>query len=390
MKFSIPKYLPSLFVLLFPFVASSVNISVHIYSTQPVSSVIIAPTVGKYIVIADGKTIDSCNSQSVFEISILQDSIVLKALGKTIGKFASVRFHGYGDRNQFNIRPVSATSKPARLYDDDLVISSEITDLKLLNISQLEHYIAGVIESEAGRRKPLEYFKVQAIICRTYALSNLAKHILEGCELCDGVHCQVYQGAATTPLVIEAVEATKNMVLVDVNDQLIDAAFHSNCGGYTLNSEDVWNAPLSYLKSVRDTFCLHQPSAVWEKHFSTETWENYFNKKEKALKKDSLRREAFWDSIPVNTRIYLYDQGYVIPLKEIRLDLNLHSTCFSIEKDSSGVTLHGRGYGHRVGLCQEGAIHMSQIGYNYQQILHYYYTDVQLIDYTILPSSGFN
>jgi stage II sporulation protein D len=388
----IVRFKYSAFFLLFflPFIASSVNISVHIYSTSPVNSVIVAPSVGKYVVLADGKTIDSCNSQSVYEITILKDSVVLKALGKTIGKFASVRFHGYGIRNQFNIRPISTTSKTTRLYDDDLIASSETTELKLLNISQIEHYIAGVIESEAGRKKPLEYFKVQAIICRTYALTNLAKHILEGCELCDGVHCQVYQGAATTPLVIEAVEATKNMVLVDVNDQLIDAAFHSNCGGYTLNSEDVWNAPLSYLKSVRDTFCLHQPSAVWEKHFSTETWENYFNKKEKGLRKDTLRKEAFWDSIPMETRIYMYDRGYVIPLKDIRLDLNLHSTCFSIVHDSNGVTLHGRGYGHRVGLCQEGAIHMSQIGYNYQQILHYYYTDVQLIDFTILPSSGFN
>lgn len=381
------EYILFLLILL-PWLAPAINISVHIFSTQPISSVIVAPALGNYTLVADGKTIDSCNLQSVFEISLKQDSITIKTLGKKLGTFASLRFHGYGTRNQFNIRPVNASK--TRLYDDDLTITSDKTALKLINSSQLEHYVAGVIEGEAGKKKPVEYFKVQAIICRTYALTNLAKHIVEGCELCDGVHCQVYLGAASAPNVLEAVEATKGIVLVDLNNNLIDAAFHSNCGGYTMNSEDVWNAPLPYLKGIRDTFCLHQPSALWEKTFTLNAWNDYFRKKEKGLHKDTLRKEAYWDSIPVNRRVFLYNDGYVIPLKEIRNDLNLHSTCFSVQKDSNHVVLHGQGYGHRVGLCQEGAMRMAQLGYNYQQILHYYYTDVELIDYSILPSSGYN
>jgi len=381
-------YLFFVSLICLPFVSSSTNISVHIYSTQPVSTVLVAPALGRYDIIADGKKIDTCNPQNIYEIVVERDSVILKSLGKQIGIFASVRFHGTAARNELNIRPLNTTK--TRLYDDDLIASSNITDLKLLSICDLEHYIAGVIECEAGRRKPPEYFKVQAIICRTFALSNLAKHISEGCELCDGVHCQVYQGTATTPAVLEAVIATKGIVLVDDNNLLIDAAFHSNCGGCTLNSEDVWNAPLSYLKATPDTFCLHQPSSVWEKQMSVKTWRDYIGKKEKNLQKDTLRREAYWDSIPANKRIFLFDNGYIIPLKEIRLDLNLHSTCFSVEYDSNTVILHGRGYGHRVGLCQEGAIHMSQLGYNYRQILNYYYTNVQLIDNSILPSSGFN
>jgi len=370
--------------------SSSVNVSVLIYSTQPVTSVIVAPANGTYSIVADGKTIDTCNSQSVYEVSLNKDSVTLKSLGKTIGTFASVRFKEYGTtRCELNIKPVSAAK--TRLYDDDLIASSLITELKLVNICQIEHYIAGVIECEAGRKKPLEYFKVQAIITRTYAMSNLARHITDGSELCDGVHCQVYQGTATTPDVIAAVEATKGLVLVDENSTLIDAAFHANCGGYTLNSEDVWSAALPYLRSMPDTFCVHQPAAVWTKQMSLKTWTDYLNKKEKHLQKDTLRRQAYWDTIPVKERTFLYDRGYTIPLKEVRLDLNLHSTYFTVEKDtaSSTVTLHGRGFGHRVGLCQEGAIHMAQLGYNYQQILHYYYSNVQVIDYTILPSGGY-
>jgi stage II sporulation protein D len=382
------KRLFSIIILLVPCLSQSTNISVHIYSNQPVTSVIVAPALGRYIVIADDKTIDSSNAESVYNIVLEKDSVTLKSLGKKIGTFTSIRFHGIGTRNELNIRPFTATK--TRLYDDDLVASSSITELKLLCVCDLEHYIAGVIECEAGKRKPPEYFKVQAIICRTFALSNLAKHIAEGYELCDGVHCQVYQGTATTPAVIEAVHITKGMVLVDENNLLIDAAFHSNCGGYTLNSEDVWSSALPYLKAVPDTFCLHQPSAVWHKQIPLNTWRDYLDKKERNLQKDTLRREAYWDSIPVNRRIYFYDNGYTVPLKEMRLDLNLHSTCFAITVDSNTVLLQGRGYGHRVGLCQEGAIHMAQLGYNYRQILHYYYTNVQLIDSSILPSAGFN
>lgn len=379
--------LQALFIC-FPLLASSLNISVLIYSTSPVKSVIVAPQSGKYILIADGKTIDTCTTQSVYEVALNTDSVVLKTTGRTIGVFATVRFRGIGNENRLNLRPVSKTK--TRLYDDDLVVSSLITELKLINICELENYIAGVVQCEAGYRKPLEYYKVQSIICRTYALSNLAKHIADGCELCDGVHCQVFHGTSTVPDIIKAVEATKGIVLVDDNDKLIVAAFHANCGGYTLNSEDVWNAPLPYLRAVRDTFCLHQPAATWVKHMSLKTWQDYLKSKEKGLQKDSIRTEAYWDSIPVNRRIYLYNNGYTIPLKEIRLDLNLHSTCFTVVRDGNTITLNGRGYGHRVGLCQEGAIHMAELGYNYQQILHFYYTGVQLIDYSILPSSGFN
>lgn len=371
-----------------PFLASSLNVSVLIYSTSPVKSMIIATASGKYTIVADGKTIDTCTTQSVYEISLIKDSVMLKTLGKTIGVFGSIRFHRFGENNKLSLRPVSENK--TRLYDDDLVASSNITELKLINICELEHYIAGVVQCEAGYRRPIEYYKVQAIICRTYAMSNLAKHIADGCELCDGVHCQVYHGTCTVVNIAKAVETTKGLVLVDGNDKLIVAAFHANCGGYTLNSEDVWNAPLPYLRAVRDTFCLHQPAATWVKHMSLKTWDDYLRKKEKGLQKDTLRTEAYWDSIPENRKIYIYDHGYTIPLKEIRLDLNLHSTCFAVVKDGNNITLNGRGYGHRVGLCQEGAIHMAELGYNYQQILHYYYTDVQLIDYSILPSSGFN
>jgi stage II sporulation protein D len=58
----------------------------------------------------------------------------------------------------------------------------------------------------------------------------------------------------------------------------------------------------------------------------------------------------------------------------------LRSTSFMIEHHTEHVHFKGRGFGHGVGLCQEGAIHMAELDYAYPEILHTYYTDVHLID----------
>ncbi len=361
--------------------AYATTVSIHIYSDKTFSSVIIAPVTGNYVLMGNDKRIDSCSTTNVYEITALNDTLMqVKNLDRIIGTFSRLYFRGYGALNQFYLKPTTEKSK--RLFDDDIVITAEKNNLKLLSQVDIEHYVSGVVQSEAGLRKPKEYYKVQAIICRTYALNNLARHIADGFELCDLVHCQVYNGETHNQDILQAVEETKGIVLVDANNQLINAAFHSNCGGQTINSEDVWNKPLPYLRARPDTFCIHQPAAKWEKEISLKAWKAYLTKKEATLKKDVSSTD--WDTIPASTRIYLYDKGYLIPLKEIRADWNLHSTYFLTTTSDDSITLVGRGYGHRVGLCQEGAIHMSQTGYNYEQILHFYYNNVQLINYSIL------
>jgi stage II sporulation protein D len=376
-------------LLTFSSFAYSATLSIHIYSDKTFSDIIIAPLTGTYTLECDGKRMDSCSTTSIYEITVVDDSLLqVKSLDHIIGKYNHLRFRGYGTKNQFFSKP--STESVKRLYDDDLTLTAEHGNLKLINIVDLEHYVAGVVYCEAGPKKPAEFYKVQAIICRTYALNDIARHISDGFELCDMVHCQVYQGVTHNTDILQAVESTKGMVLVDDNNQLITAAFHANCGGQTLNSEDVWNSALYYLRGKQDTFCTHQPAATWEKKIPATDWKNYLDKKEKYLHIDNLHSQGYWDSIPDSKRVFLYDKGYLIPLKDIRTDWNLHSTYFTITDNGDSFTLSGRGYGHRIGLCQEGAIHMSQLGYNYQQILHFYYLDVQLIDYTLLPFSGFN
>jgi len=54
--------------------------------------------------------------------------------------------------------------------------------------------------------------------------------------------------------------------------------------------------------------------------------------------------------------------------------------------DEGDLLLKGRGYGHRVGLCQEGAMKMSEKGYNFREIIQFYYSGVMIVNYNKLMS----
>src|SRR6185369_3590635 len=77
-----------------------------------------------------------------------------------------------------------------RDYAGTINVSREGDHLMLVNDVPLEDYVAGVVQSEAGKDKGIEYYKLQAVSCRTYALANQRRHLAEGFELCDGTHCQ--------------------------------------------------------------------------------------------------------------------------------------------------------------------------------------------------------
>ena len=46
-----------------------------------------------------------------------------------------------------------------------------------------------------------------------------------------------------------------------------------------------------------------------------------------------------------------------------------------------GYELSGRGWGHGVGMCQEGAKYMAIKGKTYKRILRHYYPSAAIIDY---------
>lgn len=355
------------------------NILVRIYAHLKINSASVQVVKGEYKILGDGKLLAESSGEFAFKLEYNNDSIELFADNKLIGKYKYVKF--YSDySNEIRIRIMNPDRKP-RVYQQSLVFSVMENYIKTINEVEVDHYIAGVTEAETGRRAGQEFYKVQAILARTFALAHINKHVTEGFSLCDQVHCQVYYGKPKEPSITTAVESTKNMVVVDENLNLIVAAFHSNSGGQTANSEDVWGAKTSYLRSINDSFSLKMPNATWQRKMLAEDWLAYLKLKHNYPIDNEHARQVALNFQQTERRIFLEANNVKVPLKFVRQDLQLKSTFFSIKPlNNDSVLFTGRGYGHGLGMCQEGAMLMSKKGYSFNSILNFYYKNIQIID----------
>ncbi|MBO7576681.1 MAG: SpoIID/LytB domain-containing protein [Bacteroidales bacterium] len=267
---------------------------------------------------------------------------------------------------------LNPTKLKHRTYEGNLLVSvNRNGKLLLINDVEFETYIAGVVQSEIYGDKS-DIFRVQAIISRTWALKNIRKHASEGYNFCDQVHCQAYLNRCVRPDIMLGTMQSSGMTIVDENGQLIETPFHANSGGETANSEDVWRSAVPYLRSVPDTFSYHMKQSEWVKVLTEDKWLNYFSSKHKIdTKNDSIRNELL--SFSQSTR---KKRICGIPLTRIRNDFQLRSTFFSVLYDSSShrITLSGHGFGHGVGLSQEGTIRMVNLGISYDSIIRHYYS----------------
>jgi stage II sporulation protein D len=359
------------------------SVSVRIFATKIINTFIFSPAEGSYNIYGDGLLIADCDASGIFQLNIEKDSIHVKTFENDIGKFNTIKIVSKNSPSAFKIKCVTPIST-VRMYDDQLLVSlsADKSQLVLVNTVGLESYIAGVVQSESGKSNNIEYYKLQAILCRTYLLAHLSRHVAEGYEVCDDVHCQAYLSRATEKNIMNAVVSTKGLVIVDNNLNLITAAFHSNCGGQTCNSEDVWAISTTYLKAVNDPFCTQKVHSNWEQTITYDEWKAYLKSKGKK-DQDSTIGEASETLMihQANGRSVNYVDGNLkIPFKTIRIDFKLKSAFFSIERKGNNIVFKGRGYGHGVGLCQEGAMEMSKQKYSYLDILHYYYKDVSVVD----------
>lgn len=372
------KYTILLFLGILGLQLQATHLDVQIFSTYTSKSFEMEIYSGRYHLWADGQKILELPKGEKMQVTAQDGKVLLKNKDYTYGPYSRVNFKGKSFINIFKVH----NQNQIRIYDDDLLLNASGLALRLVNHVDLEHYVAGVVQSESGSsNKNIEYFFVQAIISRTYALVNYLKHKADGFNLCDETHCQYYVGRCTDANIAQAVARTGGDVIVDGNGKMISAAYHSNCGGQTMNSEDVWTLPTSYLKSVKDSFCLNATHAHWEKKISKTAWLSYLAYTFNYPVQDSAKQRAVLDYHPSERTAFLVDS---IPLKQIRLNQNLNSTFFSIEEDGEQLVFHGKGFGHGVGLCQEGAIEMIRQGLDYKQVIQYYYTNVRILHYTEL------
>jgi stage II sporulation protein D len=365
------RVLFSLFFSLIVFSASAKDVFIDVLSAYKAKKIQLEFPKGTYAVNLDDQDILRIKSTDVLMIYSIGNKVSLFKNAQLIGAFKQIYFSTNDSDAHIKVQILSPKQK-IFFYQDQLFLRSLSARLQLVNEVELNKYIKGVIESEIGNVKNAELLKVQAVISRTYALKHLDRHKVEGAQLCDMVHCQVYHGKNRFNKEISAaVDSTHYEVIIDQDSNLIEAVFHANCGGLTVHSEDIWSKPRTYLKSVIDTFCITEKQANWTKEIDKQKWVNYLSAKTKETQVPfafvSENRLNFLPSCTVST-------------KDLRETFNLRSTYFSVEETDDKVILRGKGFGHGVGMCQEGAIRMANLGKHYHEIIHFYYCDVSIVN----------
>lgn len=359
------------------------TLQVRVFSHLKVNAVQVSVSKGVYRIVADAAIVAEDEGNTVFKIRQLGDSLELKQNETVLGLFRYIKFAG-SSTGELKIKLTHPERRP-RIYQNNLSFGISEGFVRVINEAVLDNYIAGVTEAEAGSRSTQEFYKVQAILARTFALAHINKHVAEGYSLCDQVHCQAYYGKPHDLSIFDAIDVTRGKVVVDDNLNLIIAAFHSNSGGQTANSEDVWGSRTPYLRSIPDSFSLKMPNARWERRMLADDWLSYLKLRHNYPVDVTEARGAALNFTQDSRKVYLEYGTVKVPLKNVRTDLQLKSTFFSIRPaGNDSVVFYGRGYGHGLGMCQEGAMAMCKRGYNYMDILNFYYKDIQLIDLTKL------
>ena len=62
------------------------------------------------------------------------------------------------------------------------------------------------------------------------------------------------------------------------------------------------------------------------------------------------------------------------------IDLDIKILWFPLEETEDKIIFDVTGYGHGVGMSQVGANTYAKAGYTYDQIIHHYYTNVDIVD----------
>lgn len=371
-------------LVLCPAFMNAQNIRVGVFSDKSIKEMEGIVGKGTYFVFKDTIQLAKLGPADVFKANYTGGVVRVLVNGVEKGRGKSIRLIQDKQEDYLQIRLILPAAKQ-RSYEGDFDIEIRKEALNLINNLDMETYLEGVVESEGGPGQKLNYYKAQAVISRTYAMKYWSKHKENGYNLCDRVHCQAYLHHRSATVTIDsAVHQTRGLVMIDQAGDLYPTYFHANCGGQTSEPHYVWNEEIPNLCSFKDTFCIHTQQAKWEKRIPKEQWTTFLVDKYNFPIWDSVSNELLQHFVQEQRSAFYLHPIYGIPLRDLREQFKLKSTFFDVDMEGEEMVLHGRGFGHGVGLCQEGAMNMAKKGYSFDQILGYYYPEMRLIDRTIL------
>ncbi|MCI8587749.1 MAG: stage II sporulation protein D, partial [Clostridia bacterium] len=298
-------------------------------------------------------------------------------------------------------RPVSQETK---IEDNSNIVSEEnppqtydykdFSTVKLLHTAtgeveelNMDEYLYGVVSAEMPASYDKEALKAQAIVARTYTIYQIRnspdKHV--GAGMCDSYACcqawiskeerlnkwEEAERESNWQKIVSAVDETSGKI-VTYGGTPINAFFHSNSGGITESSVNMWGGiDYPYLKSVQtsgeDGYSQYSSNVtITNEDLLNKIKEKYSNIEIDFTNNESIKIIDYTESNRVRTVRF----GNVeMAGTEARTLLGLKSTNFEISRTDNDVTFSVIGYGHGVGMSQTGADSMAKSGSNFEEII---------------------
>ncbi len=310
------------------------------------------------------------------------------------------------------LRPASrddAILYAGKRYRGELHVTPTDTGLLITNRIGVEDYLRGVVPLEIGNRPAAELAaaQAQAIAARSYVYVRIRARRTAQFDILSDVREQVYGGVeAEQPVTDDAVASTAGLVLV-YGGHLVDAPYHSTCGGSTAAPSEVWRGrtDFPYLRSVSDR--IPGSDRYWCDGSGTFRWTRTMQQRELAATvarylrqyaagaptdPGAVRDIVEGDRTPsgrLGSLTLVTQRGsYVLRGNDMRFVLRspagqiLNSTDVTVSttRGAGGaggalgsVVFRGAGNGHGIGMCQWGAIGRARAGHSAQEILAAYY-----------------
>ena len=256
--------------------------------------------------------------------------------------------------------------------------------LTVINEVDLEEYLYSVVRSEMDPRWPAEALRAQAIAARSLALYSLGRFGAEGYDVRPTTDSQVYGGVVSEdPRTTAAVEATRGQIM-RFDGRPVFAAYHTDSGGATENSEFVWGTVRPYLRGVADPYSRDAPNHEWTLRIDLATVEARVPRASRPA--GALQRIEVASTSPSGRvmTLRLSSMGGVVEMRgtDFRNAVGvgvLRSTLFVARPVGGGaIEFAGRGFGHGVGMSQWGARGQAAAGRDAFEILRYYYSGVAI------------
>ena len=309
-------------------------------------------------------------------------------------------------------------------FEGQMRIVRDGGELQVINDIDVEKYLESVISSEMNGHAPLEFLKAHAVISRSWVVNAMQKHEIRKpksengehiviyerddhqlFDVCADDHCQRYQGVHDVPETVKrAIDDTRGEVLM-YDGKVCDARFHKACGGMTEKFSTCWaDEDYPYLQPVECPFCdtrdddlLHKilndydrethDFHHWTVRFSPQELANLIREKsgfdlgDEILDLQPLSRGASGrvSRLKVTGNKGEMTFGKELEIRRVLSPSHLYSSAFDVTREEGGFVLHGKGWGHGVGLCQIGAAVMANEGKNYKEILTHYYKNAEIV-----------